>query len=268
MTKYHLKDNGDPGKCSAQPGKCPKTNDDGSPQEHYDTPEEAAQAFEKNQKTFPKLVNRNPSSNKDIFHEPPSYKKARDEMVEKYNSNPVRIKIDQRNMMTRARKMSDDKLDEALESSSWKGRKDLEVVLQDERNKRMKQKHEVTDYQRNEFFTRKDQLSNYTLIDPETGSVFSTNSVVMEEPNSEDFYEFPENFTDDYDSKPIEEVRDLREYKNPIIMERDTEIVVSAHNVHAVNHGKEVIDFDEILESDREAANTAYSNGFPLWDKK
>lgn len=49
--KYHISDNGEPGKCNAQPGRCPKKNADGSLQEHYDTPEEASQAQEEKMKS-------------------------------------------------------------------------------------------------------------------------------------------------------------------------------------------------------------------------
>lgn len=44
MAKYHLKENGEPGVCRAQPGKCPKAKDS----EHYATKGEAQTAYEKN----------------------------------------------------------------------------------------------------------------------------------------------------------------------------------------------------------------------------
>lgn len=44
MAKYHLKDDGAPGVCKAQPGKCPKAKDS----EHYATKAEAQSAYEKN----------------------------------------------------------------------------------------------------------------------------------------------------------------------------------------------------------------------------
>lgn len=50
MSKYHLKDNGEPGKCDAGPGRCPKKNDDGLPQEHFDTYEDAQKSYENSMK--------------------------------------------------------------------------------------------------------------------------------------------------------------------------------------------------------------------------
>lgn len=40
---FHVNDNGDPGSCSAQPGKCPF----GGVEEHYPTADEARQAYER-----------------------------------------------------------------------------------------------------------------------------------------------------------------------------------------------------------------------------
>jgi len=50
MTKFHINDKGEPGKCSATKGNCPF----GGPEKHFNTFQEAAIAFESSQETFPK----------------------------------------------------------------------------------------------------------------------------------------------------------------------------------------------------------------------
>lgn len=42
MAKYHIKDNGEPGVCKAQPGKCPKAQES----EHYVSAKDAREAYE------------------------------------------------------------------------------------------------------------------------------------------------------------------------------------------------------------------------------
>lgn len=45
--KYHIKDNGEPGKCTAQPGNCPKKDANGNEPEHFATKDDAREGFEK-----------------------------------------------------------------------------------------------------------------------------------------------------------------------------------------------------------------------------
>lgn len=47
MARFHLKDDGTPGVCSAKPGNCPKTEEDGSPSPHFESKEAAQEYFEK-----------------------------------------------------------------------------------------------------------------------------------------------------------------------------------------------------------------------------
>lgn len=49
MAKYHLRDNGEPGKCVAQPGNCEYGSKDDPEFNHYDSPETARSAFEREQ---------------------------------------------------------------------------------------------------------------------------------------------------------------------------------------------------------------------------
>lgn len=59
MTKFHINDKGEAKKCKAQPGNCPVTKESGG--KHYDTPEEAQQAYESTQSKnlFKSLKNNN-----------------------------------------------------------------------------------------------------------------------------------------------------------------------------------------------------------------
>lgn len=41
MTKYHLKENGEPGVCNAGPGRCPKKDSDGNEPKHFATKDDA-----------------------------------------------------------------------------------------------------------------------------------------------------------------------------------------------------------------------------------
>lgn len=74
MAKYHVTKDGNPGLCTATVKPCPL----GEPDEHYDTPEQAREAYEKAMEAVPELSYK--KYNKDVtvelsqtsFQEPPS----------------------------------------------------------------------------------------------------------------------------------------------------------------------------------------------------
>lgn len=125
-------------------------------------------------------------------------------------------------------------------------------------------------FQRGQFFNEANE-ANYTLIDTETGTVFSTNAVVMEEPEGDDhFHDHAGDYVDmdaEFNVQPLHSATSLEGYTRPVIVERDTELVVGINpkHIYAVNHSKEIIDFDEILESHSAAEECAETQGFRLW---
>ena len=122
------------------------------------------------------------------------------------------------------------------------------------------------------FFTPGNE-GNYTLIDTTTGAVFGANSVVIENPYNDDIYEYPMDFIEDggYNAVPLSRVPDIEAYRDPLIIEPDTGLVVGVvkdyPHLYAIDTSKEIVDFDEILESDRAAAEAAQAQGFLLWGK-
>ena len=130
-----------------------------------------------------------------------------------------------------------------------------------------------TAFQREVFFSLGDgNLSegNYFIIHTSTGTVIGDSCYVLDADNFateeelEEFYENPADFIDD-DSVPITQARNLSSFSTPIIVSSAGD-VIDCENVYVLNAGDPIIDFDEILESQRAAKNTAEEFGFKLWD--
>lgn len=109
------------------------------------------------------------------------------------------------------------------------------------------------------------------LIDPETGSVFGGAVMVVEWPEDEESQnELMENGPDYAATKgeALIEVKDLSDYKNPMIVELDTGLSVNARNVYSISYGNvpdDPVDFERIYEN---AAEFAYEKGFKLFGRK
>lgn len=85
--KFHLKENGEPGRCTAQPESCPITNKTGG--KHYDTKQEAEKDYEKlnngkifspkykeqkeTKKEYYRRVNNSKKMSKALRHDPKSF---------------------------------------------------------------------------------------------------------------------------------------------------------------------------------------------------
>jgi len=111
------------------------------------------------------------------------------------------------------------------------------------------------DYSKSAATINENNAQYFSIVDTETGSVFSANSYVIEMPELDDFereefFDNPAAFIPD-DAQRIYEVGNLSSFVRPVIIEPDTGLSVSADSgsIFAVDSGDDRIDFDELLES-------------------
>jgi len=134
--------------------------------------------------------------------------------------------------------------------------------------------HEMLAYRRREFFNE-DNLKNYTLIDVESGTVFSTEVQIVEEPKGLGFtglpfYDAPTHYSfgEEERAQFLATAKDISMYERPVMIEYETGLVVEINpeNIYAIDHSNDIIDFDEILEDSSAAEDTAKSIGFKVWE--
>lgn len=123
---------------------------------------------------------------------------------------------------------------------------------------------EQLEYSRGEFF-KQEKKGRFTIIEKDTGYVLSDNLVVAESPDEEldedDFLDMASS-----SGIPIQKTGDLNSFSNPLVVELDTGAIASTKSLYAIDSSKQILNYDEILESDGAAADAAEDLGFKLWD--
>lgn len=247
--KFHINSKGEPGACSASNGSCPFG-------EHYSTIEEAQKAYDEAWgESHLRSLNKTKKASKKKLSD-----FDREAWAEMDFDEPEALEWKE-------------KFDNPPEAMEWRdfGFTPEEAALYKESYEPYKAFY--IKHSRDNFFTGENFApENYILIDPETGSVFSPKSYVIDagdidELDIEEFESDPEPFLN-YENVKVSSVqymKDISNFSQPVLYEYDTGLIVDAKNVHAVDIANEIVEFDEILESDYAAAECAYEQGFPLW---